>query len=173
MNDLIFIGGVHGVGKGTICREISKRTNLVHMSASEVLKWGELSGRKNKRVANIQDTQDRLTKGLVEILEKSKSYLMDGHFCLLRPNNSLGKVPMKTFEKISPKLIAVATTAVEIIKNRLEKRDEKIYSLDLLEDMQKMEVAYAKEVSISLKIPFIEIKNGNYTKLIKLINNLN
>jgi len=173
LNDLFFIGGVHGVGKGTICHEISNRTNLVHISASDILKWEEVSERENKKVANIQDTQDRLTAGLGEILEKSKSYLIDGHFCLLNSKGSVEKIPIKTFEKISPKLIAVATTGIDVIKNRLKKRDGEIYSHDLLKDMQMLEVLHAKEVSRALKIPFIEVKDGNYVKLIKLINNLN
>jgi len=173
LNDLIFVGGVHGVGKGTICQEICKQTKLVHISASDLLKWSEVSELTNKKVVNIQDTQDRLTTGLNKILEKSKSYLMDGHFCLFNSKNSVEKVPIKTFEKIAPKLIAVITVDVEIIKNRLEKRDGKTYGLDLLEHMQNTEAGYAKEVSLAVKIPFIEIKDGDYTRFLKLITNIN
>jgi adenylate kinase len=172
LGDLIFIGGVHGVGKGTICREICKQTNLVHISASEVLKWSEISNLTNKRVDNIQDTQDRLIVGLTKVIEENKSYLLDGHFCLFNSSESVEKVPIRIFEKIAPRLIAVVTTDVALIKKRLEKRDGKTYSLDLLECMQNTEKIYAKEISLAIRIPFVEVKNGDCTNLIKVITNL-
>ena len=43
MSGLIFVGGIHGVGKGTICTEICSQTDLIHITASEVLKWNEIS----------------------------------------------------------------------------------------------------------------------------------
>lgn len=167
------MGGVHGVGKGTICREICKLTNLIHISASELLKWSELSESINKRVDNIQNTQERLIVGLNKVLEKNKSYLLDGHFCLFNSSGSVEKIPINTFEKIAPKLIAVVTADAALIKNRIEKRDQKTYSIDLLESMQNIEKVYAKEVSLELNIPFIEVKDGDYDSLITQITNLN
>ncbi len=43
---IIFVGGVHAVGKGTICENLSQKFNLEHLSASQVLKWDELSDSK-------------------------------------------------------------------------------------------------------------------------------
>ena len=40
-NNIIFIGGVHGVGKGTICQKIKEKLDFTHLSASEVLKWDD------------------------------------------------------------------------------------------------------------------------------------
>jgi len=37
--EIIFIGGIHGVGKGTLCKRIASDLNIIHLSASEVLKW--------------------------------------------------------------------------------------------------------------------------------------
>lgn len=37
-NDIIFIGGIHGVGKGTLCKRIESELGIIHLSASEVLK---------------------------------------------------------------------------------------------------------------------------------------
>jgi adenylate kinase len=38
INNIIFIGGIHGVGKETLCRKICKQLGLQHLSSSEVLK---------------------------------------------------------------------------------------------------------------------------------------
>ena len=38
MKNIIFIGGIHGVGKGTLCEKVCNDLNIRHLSASEVLK---------------------------------------------------------------------------------------------------------------------------------------
>lgn len=166
-----FVGGIHGVGKGSICHQICEQTDLLHLMASKLLKWEEISTANNKKVANIQDTQDRLMAGLNNATKADKSYLLDGHFCLFNKNGIIERVPPNTFAKISPKSIVVVTAEDKLIKQRLENRDGKIYNLDILENMQNEEKAYAKETAILLNIPFIEIKNGNYDEFIGLIQN--
>ena len=169
-NKIIFVGGIHGVGKGAICKKICKSSNFIHITASEILKWNEISEPNNKRVSNIQSTQDRLLEGLSKIVKKGEGYLLDGHFCLLNSKNEVEKVPIETFNKISPKLIAVVTAEVGVTKERLEKRDNKSYNFDLLKSMQTCEIKYAQQISLKLKVPFIEIKDGNYHPLVKVIS---
>ncbi len=169
MNKLIFIGGIHGVGKGTICDKVCEQTDFVHISASEILRWNEISRPDNKKVENIQNTQDRLIAGLDRFLKKNEDYLLDGHFCLFNSEGQVEKVPIETFEKISPKLIVVVTAKIDIIKGRLEKRDNKLYDFDLLRNMQTSEKEYAQKISSKLNVPFVEIKDGNYKSLIEIL----
>jgi adenylate kinase len=58
MNNIIFIGGIHGSGKGTVCKNISKQTNLITNIASELIKWNDISHQNNKKVNNINETQE-------------------------------------------------------------------------------------------------------------------
>ena len=169
MNNLIFIGGIHGVGKGTICNKICEQTDFVHITASEILRWDEISKPDNKKVENIQNTQDRLIAGLDKALKENENYLLDGHFCLFNSVGQVEKVPMETFEKIAPKLIAIVTTKIDLIKERLEKRDNKEYDFDLLKSMQTSEREYSQQISLKLNVPFVEIKDGNYNSLIEIL----
>jgi adenylate kinase len=169
LNNLIFIGGIHGVGKGTICDRICLQTDFVHITASEILRWNEISKPDNKKVENIQSTQDRLIAGLDKALKKNENYLLDGHFCLFNSEGQVEKVPMETFEKIAPKLIVIVTTKIDLIKGRLEKRDKKGYDFDLLKSMQTSEKEYAQQISLELDVPFVEIKDGNYQSLIEIL----
>ncbi len=173
LNNLIFIGGIHGAGKQTICEIVCAQTKLVHITASEVLKWDEISRPENKKVVDIQNTQYRLITGLSKVLNRNEEFLLDGHFCLFNSGGHVEKVPMETFEKIAPKLIVVVTTDVALIKQRLKKRDNRRYKLDVLRHMQEEEKKYAKRIALKLSVPFIEIKDGNSDKLIKLITNQN
>lgn len=168
-NNIIFIGGIHGVGKGTICKEIALKTNLIHITASEILKWNEISSTSNKLVSNISSTQERLIHGLKNLIEKDKQYLLDGHFCLL---NSLGepcKIDEETFDNINPKIISIVIDDVKNIYKRLESRDNKKYDIIVLDKLQEMEIEYAKYLSKKYNIPYIEIKNSDYKSLLNNI----
>jgi adenylate kinase len=146
-NNLIFIGGIHGVGKGTICKEISRVTNANHIIASDLLKWYEISNVDNKNVANIKFTQDRLVTGLNKVINKNELPLLDGNFCLFNSIGETEKIPKETFIKINPRLIAIVTTSVNKIQERLQNRDGKIYNLDKLKEMQITEMNYAKQIA--------------------------
>ena len=167
MNNLIFIGGIHGAGKGTICNKICKKTNMVHLTASEILKWREISKIENKDVENIQSTQDILITGLRNLIKEGEIYLLDGHFCLFNSKGKVEKIPEETFKKIDPKLIVVVIADIHEIQRRLKRRDKKTYNLDTLKEMQIMEKEHAKRISLILDVPFIAIKDNNYSELIK------
>jgi len=161
-----FIGGIHGVGKGTICDKIESESNLIHLSASDVLNWGEISDLKNKRVSRFDESQNRLLTGLKNVINPNKEYLLDGHFCLLNIEGLPEKVHEKTFMVINPRTISVVIEDPEIIFYRLLQRDGKGYDLSILAQMQEMEIEYAKKLSIKFNIPYFEIINGNYSDLL-------
>lgn len=167
--NIIFIGGIHGVGKGTICKEIASKTDLIHITASEILKWNEISSSDNKFVSNISSTQERLINGLKNLISNDKQYLLDGHFCLLNSNGIPSKIDEETFDFINPKIISIAIDDIEKIVDRLEKRDNKKYDVKILNELQEMEIEYAKYLSKKYSIPYIEIINNNYKSLLNSI----
>lgn len=156
-NNIIFIGGIHGVGKGTICEYLSSKLNIKHISASELIKWRNSS---NKLVENIQKNQDELVLALNYYISPDENYLFDGHFCLISTDESIKKVPLITFQEISPILIIVIVEEIKTIQERLEKREHKKYDFDLLKKLQDTEITYANHVSNILNIKII-IVNSN------------
>lgn len=169
MKNIIFIGGIHGVGKGTICKKIVSKTDLIHITASEILKWNDISLSSNKFVNNIISTQERLINGLKNFIEKDKEYLLDGHFCLLNSNGIPSRIDEETFDHINPKVIVIVIDVIEEIAKRLAVRDGKIYDTKVLNQLQQMEIEYAKYLSDKYSIPYIEIKDSNYTQLMEII----
>jgi len=168
-NNIIFIGGIHGVGKGTICKEIVSKTDIIHITASEIIKWNEISSSDNKLVNNIASTQEKLINGLKSLIKNDKQYLLDGHFCLLNSNGIPCKIDEETFDNINPKIISIVIDDIERISDRLEKRDNKKYDLKILNMLQEMEIEYAKYLSKKYSIPYIEIKNNDYKSLLNNI----
>ena len=147
MNNLIFVGGIHGVGKGTFCKKVLSKTNSIHLSCSNLIKWTEISSIQNKKV----------------------KYILDGHFCLLNKENIISNVPFETFEKINPKGIIIISEEVEVIFKRLNLRDNLSYSIELLQGFQDREIARAKEVAKKLKVELFIFKN-NFNEALNFID---
>ena len=58
---ILFVGGIHGVGKSTLCDSICERMNVAHHSASELIsKFVKVSHSANKRVTDVGKNQDVL-----------------------------------------------------------------------------------------------------------------
>ena len=94
---------------------------------------------------------------------------MDGHFCLLDSNEVSKRVDEDTFDQINPKIIAIVIDDAQKVAERLQSRDDKIYDVGVLNQLQLMEIEYAKYLSNKYSVPYIEIKNGNYNRLIEII----
>lgn len=169
---IIFVGGIHAVGKGTVCKELSEKFNFEHLSASQVLKWNEISDSKNKKVQNFTTTQDRLLTNLNKIINPNKKYLLDGHFTLLNSNGEPEKIDESTYIGIQPKSIILLTCEPTIIFERLKQRDDSIYKLSVLEKMQEMEVEHAIHISKILEIPLYTVIDGNTNSIIEHLEKL-
>lgn len=165
----IFVGGIHGVGKGHLCSyliEIFK--DIKHLSASEVLEWDKSN---NKEVDNVEDTQNRLIKNLKKIISPDEKYLLDGHFCLLKTNSTFEQIPLDTFREINPILIILLIEDnVETIKDQLDKRDNKNYNLDLLEEFQSRELSRAKAISDELGVECVQVSSNEIDDILPIIN---
>ncbi len=171
-HEIAFIGGIHGVGKSTICRHICSELNLEYLSASELIKWTDINeDAKNKKVKNIPDTQSRLILGLTNTVQKLKKYLLDGHYCLLNNDNEIVNIPLNTFEKINPISLNLILGDISEIKKRLESRDNKPYEYALLERLQNEELTYAKHLSKKLGITLNLGTQNDYSELLLLLRN--
>lgn len=169
---IIFVGGIHGVGKGTFCKKLTEEFGLKHLTASEVLRWNVISDQKNKKVKNIGSTQERLIQNLTQILKPGQDYLLDGHFTLLNSNGIPQKIEDKTFVSINPISIFLLTCEAKTILSRLTKRDESTYDLSTIQRMQEMEIEHANFISSKLRIPLFEINSNNSQLAYNYLNNL-
>lgn len=164
MKNIIFIGGIHGSGKGHICNLIIQEKEIQHLTASEVLKWEDFSTQEEKKVNDISKTQDRLITNLRAIVKENHEYLLDGHYCLLNKDNVPEKVPVQTFMDINPSKLILVIADPQIIKERLEQRDSKKYELNLIEEFQNLEVDFAKELRSILNIDLLILDSKEFDK---------
>jgi len=176
LNNIAFIGGIHGVGKSTICRQICDEVKLEYLSASELIKWKDINEDvQNKKVKNIPATQDRLIIGLTNTVQKNKYYLLDGHYCLLNSENEIVNIPLDTFKSINPISLNIILGDINEIKDKLEKRDNRPYDQDLLTRMQENELNYARHLSKTLGVTLTIGTQRDFsellTSLLKIFSN--
>lgn len=154
---IIFIGGIHGVGKGTFVDAVrAKCPSVEGLSCSTILKWKNPA---HKVVENVKENQNRLLANLPYFIDMDKEYLLDGHFCLLTENGTIEMVSLDVFETINPDMILLIEEKPTIICQRLQQRDSVQYSVELLSSFLQEERNYAKEVAETLGIP-IKICNS-------------
>ncbi len=170
-SNISFIGGIHGVGKSTICNDLCSKLDIEYLSASAVLKWADLNqDAKNKKVENIVVTQDRLIEGLINTVKRESRYLLDGHYCLFDKAGKVTKVPFETFETISPLSLHLITGDIGAIKQRIEERDMRGYDYHALKEMQDQEIAYAKELSLKLNVKLTFGQEWDYSEIYNALN---
>lgn len=168
---IIFLGGIHGVGKGTLCAKLKLKYDILHFSASKLIKWTEISPPKNKQVVNFNLTQERLIKGIEENIPQDRFVILDGHFSLLNKKGQPEIINEETFYKINPIAVAVILEDINTVSERLSKRDSITYNKEILTVMQKMELNQAKKISSYLQIPFYKI-HKQINEFEKLISDL-
>lgn len=123
MTNIVLVGGMHGVGKGTLCEKVCKDFNLHHLSDSEVLKWEEISEKENKLVRDFFLTQNRLITNLHQIVKENERYVLDGYYSLLNKDNVPEKIDFDTFRTLNSFAFVIVVDDVQEIKRRLESRD--------------------------------------------------
>jgi adenylate kinase len=166
---LIFIGGIHGVGKTTLCKRIQNDLKITHLSSSDLI--AEIKNEKfaSKNIKNVTGNQDLLLEALSKH-QMEKIHLLDGHFCLLNSRESVVKIPLNTFKNLNPTAIILIIDITENIIRRLNKRDNKSYSYEFIDSFQTSEIEYSKKVAENLRIPiYIFKQDEGYGKFKKVI----
>lgn len=170
---MIFLGGVHGTGKGVFCEQLCQASRWQYMSASELLKWSEYAvDLKNKAVRNIPETQMRLLAGIERACKPGESYLLDGHFTLLDADSNVTRVERTIFERIAPDAILIKTEQPVVVHERLQQRDGRTYPLSLIERMLAEESTYSEELARHLAVPHFLITPGNELDCMTAIANM-
>ena len=151
---LVFVAGIHGVGKSTICHALANLVGAIHLSSGELISRTRTTDPKapsDKRVGDVQKNQDALITALEA--QQAERIILDGHFVLLRTDGQISEVPMTTFTALAPSGVVLLIDAPRAIASRLSMRDGKRYSQRELAELQERERAAAVNVTISLDIP--------------------
>lgn len=153
-HQIIFIGGIHGVGKTEFCQKVSRQLNISHLSASTLIRQaGQSIIPGQKRVAAVSENQDLLIQSLRNYQSRSRTFLLDGHFCLLDKNSDIQAVPLITFKQIAPRAVLVLVDEPDTIAGRITARDNVPQNKHFTAEFQIRELDHAQVVCNSLNVP--------------------
>lgn len=170
MNQLIFIGGVHGVGKTTISNDLVARYQIPAYSASRII--SDLKNQNlpsDKLIPDIDVNQALLIEGLRKVKPIEEFFILDGHFCLINENRTISKISETVFQELEPIAFIVVTDTVNSIGERLKKRDTIHYPLDFIKQFQEEEIKHAIFLAHKLNIEYF-IFNQSSNSLAELHN---
>lgn len=155
VNRVLFVCGIHGVGKTVFAKKMSRKLGLKYYLASELIqKRAKYQVEKYKCAPQILDNQAFLLEALSEITDKN--YILDGHLCLINDQNEVERISCEIFLEMDIECIYLVVDTPRHIQQHLKNRDGVDWNLELLDSFQLEEIEYAKylaeEKSIPLKI---------------------
>ncbi|OEE79210.1 ATP-binding protein [Vibrio genomosp. F6] len=137
MKKIYFVSGIHGVGKGTLCRQLNSELGFSIYSCSDLIKENSEYIEDSKIVTSAERNQRALIRGLQNISENE--ILLDGHFCLMGKEESIITLDDSVFDIISPTAVICLRCDPIVVYERLSKRDGTAIPVGLLEKLQLAE----------------------------------
>lgn len=150
----IFIAGVYGTGKSTICSSLSERLRIPAFSAGDLI--SEINGEQygaNKAVADKDSNQVLLAECVQELNRKNRQIILAGHFCVFDAHNSVQVLPEVVYSALNITQIVLLEADVQNIINNLRRRDGKDYSEKSIVALIEKEREQSERISEQLKCP--------------------
>lgn len=149
----IFLAGVHGAGKSSVCQSVFEPAGFHCVSASSIIRNAAGEVRPTKTVVNVDSNQAKLLDGVSELKLSHRWLILDGHFVLLRPDKEFERIDVAVYRELNPDAIIVMKAAPELIASRLGSRDATSWNPNFVERFQDCEIEHASRIAAELKIP--------------------
>lgn len=169
---IVFVAGVHAVGKTTACEEAARVCAVPHYSASGLIRQEKQAAipERGKVVADIGGNQELLIKGVRRVLAHGAGrVLLDGHFTLSNQEGEIEKVAFEVFRMLSVDCAVIYQDDPIAIANRLAERDGEARPVDLVARHQSEELSHAQNVSSQLGVPLFLLDAFDASGLIKVL----
>jgi adenylate kinase len=159
---VIFLGGVHGVGKSTLAA-LCKESGVEHLRASDLIKQASSEARfdERKRVKDVDGNQGILVRSLNARIAGGGKFLLDGHFTLFNTAGEIEEIPLATFQAIQPVGLGVVVDTPEAVIAQLQARDKVGHDLAALKQMQEQELQHAELISQALAVELMIFHPGD------------
>lgn len=156
---LIFVGGIHGVGKSTVCQKTFVPAGYQCIAASSLIATAGMETDQDKHVDHVGNNQAILLQELVLAKKKYCRLLLDGHFTLINRLGNIEPVAHEIFEGMRPNELILIKGCPDEIASRLKERDGKKWDASFLASFQAQEEEHARYVSEKVGIPLHVFNN--------------
>lgn len=168
---IIFVAGIHGVGKTYLARLAVQQLGIKHATASQLIREERetQSWTENKQVSEIHNNQIALISALKKIKNTGESLLLDGHFVLLGGNNVHIKISNEIFRALEIDAVILLEADPDTICARLIARGDHSWDTTSLASFAASESTHAVSVSSSIGLPLQRMKNAGHVQFISTI----
>lgn len=157
---VIFVAGIHAVGKSTACKVVSDAFGIPHFTASQIIRDEKSSAvsENSKLVADVVDNQRLLTQGVARLLEDGY-LLLDGHFTMRRKLDAgIEPVHVDVFRDLRVGSVVLYIDHPKEISKRMHTRDGVLHPVEMFQSHQDAEIAHAKHVADTLGLPIVTLQ---------------
>lgn len=166
---IIFLGGVHGVGKTSMCDGVSEQFGLKVVGASAIIRAEREYPSPDSRtaVSNVGGNQELLIRGVRRLLtDDPGNYLMDGHFALRTLAGKIEEIDVGVFHSMGVNGLVCLVDDPHAISRRLAARDGQDHDVDEIAQLQAVELGSAESVSrgLGLGLTVVQAFNGHAFK---------
>lgn len=151
---IIFISGIHGVGKTTLAEKISRKLNVKHLSASDLIAIELGDRKKTKKAGDMLKSQNSLIFAMSKIKNNANPIILDGHFVLRVDQGIYTSIPEVVFKSIGIDFVILIEDEITYILNRLNERGDFSWNYYELKKMAELERKQAILISSCLGINF-------------------
>lgn len=165
------MGGIHGVGKTTLCELIADFFDIPTYSASAIIKAHTINKFLDKIAHEPESNQSILINELRRLRANQQALLLDGHFTIIS-ENGIHPISVNSFLDMDLSALFLLTdTAERILKRRLTRDSNICVSLSEIENHLKAEHRHAEAVSKVLGLPLhlLDVNNPNCSTKFKAI----
>ncbi|EFB71506.1 hypothetical protein PROVRUST_07246 [Providencia rustigianii DSM 4541] len=158
---LIFIAGVHGVGKGYLCKKYVENNKAIHKSASQLIReYGQIELPTSKLTENIDRNQLILLAAIDNLTQNGCMLLLDGHFALVSKDGIITEIEIDVFERLNPDGVILLQNDIGLITQRITERDSNAIQYDI-NSLIEHETNNAKKICTDLDIPLKELYSAS------------
>lgn len=163
---IVFIGGIHGVGKTYLGAPAAQRLGLRHATASQLIREerGLQSWGADKRVEGIDENQAALIAATRRVRSEGEKLLLDGHFVLRGTNGEINEIETTVFQDLQIGAVLLLHADVDVVFERLQARGDTSWTESELRLLAEKEEAHARRVVGELGISFTYLSNPNSTE---------
>lgn len=171
---VIFLAGVHGVGKGFLGTPVANALGISHLTASQLIREekGRATWGTDKKTSDLDDNQLALIRAVSQRRLTHNSILLDGHFVLRNAQGTLTLLEAKVFEELRLTGVILLTEESHVIASRLAMRDKGETDVGAISELAEAESAHARKVCRELGLPFTVIHTPTEMSLTNAVRGL-
>jgi adenylate kinase len=171
---VIFLAGVHGVGKGFLGTPVANSMGITHLTASQLIREekGQANWGNDKKTSDLDDNQLALIRAVAHRRLTHPGILLDGHFVLRNAQGVLTPLATTVFKELHLTGVILLTEGAKIIASRLAVRDKGTPDVQAISELAEAELAHAQVVCNELELPLAVIHAPTLVSLTDAVTRL-